>query len=338
MNKDIILLRTVEVAAIASYKYIGKKDKNTLDGAAVEAMEVVLKSAEGFSVKVINGEGELDEAPMLYSGQILGDQSNQKHMFDVCVDPVEGTNPAAYNFAGSIATIAISRLNTMLKLPEMYMEKLFVSSQFKDCADLKQGIIACVEKMQAKSQKKDLKAIVLDKPRHTDIIKQFDELGVIVRLIKDGDVLAAIDVVNGEADFVYGIGGAPEGGLMASLAISSGCKMVAKLVSYNQVWPNEKETATRVQKESEALAQAKLSFGQILTDIDLINDPRTRFFAAGITAGGTLKAIDYLNGKYYVSAFMSSHGVIRNIKSIYDMDQINSLKPEIKYLFDKYKR
>ncbi|AVP49435.1 fructose-bisphosphatase class II [Williamsoniiplasma luminosum] len=338
MNKDIILLRTVEVAAIASYKYIGKKNKNILDGAAVEAMEKVLNSAEGFSIKVVNGEGELDNAPMLYSGQILGDKSTKVPMFDVCVDPVEGTNPAASNFAGSIATIAISRLNTMLKLPEMYMEKLFVSNQLKDCADLQQGIIACVQKMQKKAKKKDIKAIILDKPRHNEIIKKLDKMGVIVRLIKDGDVLAAIDVVNGEADFVYGIGGAPEGGLMASLAISSGCKMMAKLVGYDQVWPHEKETKQRVEYENKELQKINLSFEKYLDDNDLIKDPRTRFFAAGITAGGTLKAIDYLNGKYYVSAFMSSHGVIRNIKSVYDIDQINALKPEIKYLFDKYKR
>lgn len=339
MNKDIVLLRTVEMAAIAAYKFIGKKDKNAIDSAAVEAMQVMLKGAHGFKLKVINGEGELDEAPMLYTGQVLGDVNNQKApTFDMSVDPIEGTNPAANNFAGSIAVIAVSRPNTMLNLPEMYMEKLFVASYLNDVASLDQGIIPSVKKMQKKLGKKDLKAIILDKPRHQKVIKELDEIGVIIRLIEDGDVLAAIDVVNGEADFVYGIGGAPEGVLMASLAIASGAKMISKLVEYQTIWPNEIETDQRMAEEQKWLKDNKVKTNKIFTDLDLVDDSRTRFFAAGLTAGGTLKPINYLNGKFYVDAFMASHGIVRKIDSIYDVNQINNLKPDIKYLFDKYKR
>ncbi|KAF5301850.1 hypothetical protein FQR65_LT19182 [Abscondita terminalis] len=130
MNKDIILLRTTEVAAIASYKYIGRKDKNKVDKAAVEVFEVMLKDELNFKLKIINGEGELDKAPMLYSGQILGSGDKNTPIFDASIDPIEGTYPAAYNFGGSISVICISRENTMKKLPEMYMEKVFISKEF----------------------------------------------------------------------------------------------------------------------------------------------------------------------------------------------------------------
>ncbi|WP_338985426.1 fructose-bisphosphatase class II family protein [Spiroplasma endosymbiont of Diplazon laetatorius] len=339
MNRDIVLLRTVEVAAIASYKYIGKKDKDLVDKAAVEAFEVMLKNEKGFKLKVVNGEGELDQAPMLFVGQILGDLEDPSVMtYDVSVDPVEGTHPAAYNFAGSIATIAFSKENTMLQLPEMYMEKLFVSTEFINDIDLSKGIIESVKMMQNKANRKDLKCIVLDKPRHQDIIKQMNDMGIIVRLIQDGDVLAAIDVVNGDADFVYGIGGAPEGSLMAALAISSGCKMQSRLVKYEEIWPSEIETQSRVDKERAWLEKYNLDFDSILEDLDLVADDRARFFAAGLTAGGSLKPVDYKDGKFYVNAFMSSHGIVRNFNSVYDVEKVNGLKPEIKFLFDKYKR
>ncbi|WP_339021442.1 fructose-bisphosphatase class II family protein [Spiroplasma endosymbiont of Atherix ibis] len=339
MNRDIVLLRTVEVAAIASYKYIGKKDKNLVDKAAVEAFEVMLKNEKGFRLKVVNGEGELDQAPMLFVGQLLGDFDDPSVMtYDVSVDPVEGTHPAAYNFAGSIATIAFSRENTMLQLPEMYMEKLFVSTEFINEIDLNKGLVQSIQNMQKKADRKDLKCIILDKPRHKKIIKKMNDLGIIIRLIQDGDVLAAIDVVNGDADFVYGIGGAPEGSLMAALAISAGCKMQSKLVKYEEIWPNENESKARMEKEKAWLEKHNLDFESILDDLDLVADHRTRFFAAGLTAGGSLKPVDYKNGKFYVNAFMSSHGIVRNFNSVYDVKKVNDLKPEIKFLFDKYKR
>ncbi|ARU92047.1 fructose 1,6-bisphosphatase II [Spiroplasma clarkii] len=339
MNKDMILLRSVEVAAIATYKYIGKKDKNLVDKAAVEALQVMLKNEKGFQLKIVNGEGELDNAPMLFVGEMLGDTSNpEAPIFDVAVDPVEGTNPAAYNFAGSIAAIALSRENTMLQLPEMYMEKLFISDEFTNNITMGEDIIETVKEMQIFAKRKDLKCIVLDKPRHQDVIEKLGGMGVVVRTIQDGDVLAAIDVVNKEADFVYGVGGAPEGGLMAALAIASGSKMFCRLVPYSQVWPNEVETESRTIKENAWISKHKIDFETILTDLDLISDHRTRFFAAGITAGGTLRPINYKNGKFFVNAFIASHGIVRNIFTVYDVKKVNELKPDIKYLFEKYKR
>ncbi|KMQ95486.1 fructose -bisphosphatase ii [Lasius niger] len=197
------------MAAIAAYKYIGSKDKNAVDKAAVQALETILRFAP-IKTKIVIGEGELDQAPMLYVGQELG--QGQDFTFELAVDPIEGTYPAAYNIAGSIAVLAAAKPKTMIYLPEMYMEKLFVSQELANVIDLKK-----------------------DKPRNQAAINILRQYGIIVRLIGDGDVLAAIDVVNQEADFVYGIGGAPEGVLMAALAISSCANMQARLISYQDI-------------------------------------------------------------------------------------------------------
>lgn len=335
MNKDMHLIRAVEMAAIAAYKYIGSKDKNALDQAAVEALETMLNSAP-MTTKVAIGEGELDQAPMLYVGQKLGNKD--LHIFDLAVDPVEGTHPAAYNIAGSIACLAAAKPGTILPLPEMYMEKLFVNQDLASVIDLTKGLSWNIKQMQKEKSYRDLIAIVLDKPRNESAINLLRELGVIVRLIGDGDVLAAIDVVNHEADFVYGIGGAPEGALMAALAISSCGNMHARLIAYDKIWPNEPETKTRMAIELQQLTKYQLQYGQYLTSIDLIKDNEVRFIATGLTAGGSLKPIKYQHGIYHLNSFFSSHGISRNMHVTYTVNQIKKLRPEIKTVIDNSQR
>lgn len=335
MNKDMHLIRAVEMAAIAAYKYIGSKDKNAVDDAAVQALETILKDAP-IKTKVVIGEGELDQAPMLYIGQELGKGSNLT--FELAVDPIEGTYPAAYNIAGSIASLAAAKPETIMYLPEMYMEKLFVNQELANVIDLKKGLTWNIEQMQKAKSYNDLIAIVLDKPRNQSAIDILRNSGVIVRLISDGDVLAAIDVVNKEADFVYGIGGAPEGILMAALAISSCGNMQSKLISYQEIWPNEPETKERMLIEKEELQKYNLQYNQYLTSNDLINDKEVRFIATGLTAGGSLKPIKYHHGTYYLNTFFASHGILRNMQVTYSIDQIKKLRPEIKTVIDKYQR
>ncbi|BET39318.1 fructose-bisphosphatase class II [Spiroplasma ixodetis] len=219
MNKNMYLIRAVEIATIAAYKFIGHKDKNAVDFAAVEAMTIMLDNVP-IKCRIIVGEGELDQAPMLFVNQELG--KGKTLTYDLAVDPVEGTYPAAYNIAGSIACLAASTPNTILKLPEMYMEKLFVGPDLQDAINNEDDFITNIKTMQKIKKHNDLIGIMLDKPRHQKIIEKLHDLGIIVRLIGDGDVLAAIDIINKEADFVYGIGGAPEGVLMATLALSDG--------------------------------------------------------------------------------------------------------------------
>ncbi len=230
MNKDMYLIRAVEMATIAAYKFIGRKDKNAIDFAAVEAMTIMLNSTP-IKCRIIVGEGELDQAPMLFVNQQLG--KGKTLIYDLAVAPVEGTYPAANNIAGSIACLAAAP-NTILKLPEMYMEKLFVGLQLQAVINNEDDFITNIKAMQKMKKHTDLIGIILDKARHQKIIEKLHDLGIIVRLIGDGDVLAAIDVINQEADFVYGIGGAPEGALMAALALSAGGNIKTKLISYQK--------------------------------------------------------------------------------------------------------
>lgn len=335
MNKDMHLIRAIEMAAIAAYKYIGSKDKIAVDDAAVQALETILQDAP-IKTRVVIGEGELDQAPMLYIGQELGNAKDC--MFELAVDPIEGTYPAAYNIAGSISCLAAAKPRTMIYLPEMYMEKLFVNQELARVIDLTKGLAWNIEAMQKAKSYHDLIAIVLDKPRNQSAINLLRRYGVIVRLIGDGDVLAAIDVVNQEADFVYGIGGAPEGVLMAALAISSCGNMHARLIPYQDVWPNEVETKTRMKIEQEELSKYNLKEYQYLTSEELIKDKEVRFIATGLTAGGSLKPIKYQHGIYYLNTFFASHGILRNMQVKYSVEQIKKIRPEIKTVIDKYQR
>ena len=335
MNKDMYLIRAIEMAAVAAYRHIGSKDKIAVDDAAVQALQTILNAAT-IKTKVVIGEGELDQAPMLYVGQELGKGSSVT--FELAVDPIEGTYPAAYNIAGSIACLAAAKPKTMTYLPEMYMEKLFVSQQLAHVINLKNGLIWNIKQMQTAKSYHDLIAVVLDKPRNQEAINVLRKYGVIVRLIADGDVLAAIDVVNQEADFVYGIGGAPEGVLMAALAISSCANMQARLIPYEEIWPNEPETQARIKIEKEQLAKYQLKKYQYLSCHELINDKEVRFIATGLTAGGSLAPIKYQHGFYYLNTFFASHGILRNMQVKYSIEQIKKLCPEIKMIIDKYQR
>lgn len=335
MNKDMYLIRAVEMAAIAAYKFIGLKDKNAIDGAAVEAMTIILNNVP-LKYQVVVGEGVLDEAPMLYVGQVLG--KGKEVIYDLAVDPVEGTYPAAYNIAGSITCLAVAQKDTILKLPEMYMEKLFVGPDLIAAIDQESDFISNIKAMQKLKKHNDLLGIILDKPRNEPIIKQLHDLGIIVRLIGDGDVLAAIDVINKEADFVYGIGGAPEGVLMAALAIAAGGNMKTRLVAYQDIWPNDDNTKIRFNIETKAMTKYKLSYDKYYFAKDLVNDDHVRFIATGLTAGGSLKSIKYYHGTYYLNTFFVSHGVIRNMFITYSISQVNKLLSDVKTIMEIYSK
>lgn len=337
MNKDIYLLRATECASIASFKFIGQKKKNIIDEAAVQAMQMVLNNPY-FRYRVVSGEGVLDEAPMLYDNQILGSLNKEAIELDLVVDPIEGTKAAAYNYAGSVSTIAATLRNQMRYLPEMYMEKLFVAREFQHVIDLTKSLAWNIQSMKKVKKDNLLRVIILDKPRHQEVIQQLNNMNVLVRTIADGDVLAAIDVVNKYADFVYGIGGAPEGLLMASLAIAANCKMQCRLIPYNQVWPHEPETKQRLLIEKSQLAKHNFAYQTVYNDHDLISDPTTRFFATGVTAGGSLKPIYIKNNAYYLHSFIASYGVIRNIMTVYDIQALKNINININDVLQQYAR
>ncbi|WP_400249261.1 fructose-bisphosphatase class II [Spiroplasma sp. ald] len=246
------------LVVIASYELVDKNDKNMLDQKAVDIINKLLTSND-VKAKIAIGEGELDAAQMLYQGQTFSHQ--QAITIDIAVDPIEGTIPASKNEPGSISCIAVAKNNTMLQIPEMYMEKLFLSQDLAVIVDFNKPIEAIL--LTLLKIKQNLSCIILNKPRYQKIIKTMCQLGIKVELINEGDVLGAIDVVLKKTDFLYGIGGAPEGVLMSALAIATNYKMFARLIRYEQIWPNEKETALRMKIEQQGLEQKKISYNTI---------------------------------------------------------------------------
>ncbi|WP_342266656.1 fructose-bisphosphatase class II [Spiroplasma endosymbiont of Villa modesta] len=198
--------------------------------------------------------------------------------------------------------------------------------------------ITNIKTMQKMKKHNDLIGIILDKPRHQKIIEKLHDLGIIVRLIGDGDVLAAIDVINKEADFVYGIGGALEGALMAALALSAGGNIKTKLISYQTIWPTDEDTKIRINIEDIAIKKYKLSYNKYYFAKDLVKDENVRFVATGLTAGGSLKAIKYYYGTYYLNTFFVSHGVVRNMEVTYSVSQVNKLLPSVEKIMKIYNK
>ncbi|WP_424526360.1 fructose-bisphosphatase class II [Spiroplasma endosymbiont of Glossina fuscipes fuscipes] len=166
-------------------------------------------------------------------------------------------------------------IDTMLQIPEMYMEKLLLSEDLGATIDFSQPIEKII--LTLLNIKQNLSCIILNKPRHQAIIKTMQALGIHVELINEDDVLGAIDVVLKKADFLYGIGGALEGVLMGALAIATNYKMFARLTAYEQVWPNESETKDRMKIEQQALAHKKISYDTIFSERDLVADEEAMF-------------------------------------------------------------
>src|SRR5439155_1561359 len=222
-NLAMDLMRATEAAALAGGRWMGRGDKNGADGAAVEAMRVVLSRVSMEGVVVI-GEGEKDEAPMLYNGEQIGDGSPPSR--DIAVDPVDGTTLTALGRGGAIAVIAMSERGSMFDPgPCVYMEKIAAGPAAADVIDIdapvKTNLDAVAKALGEKVS--DVTAVVLDRDRHTDIIRDCREAGARIRLIPDGDVAGAISVAwrNSGNDILFGVGGTPEGVIAACSSSAS---------------------------------------------------------------------------------------------------------------------
>src|SRR5580765_3661252 len=216
-NLAMELMRSTEAAALAGGRWMGRGDKNAADGAAVEAMRVVLSSVAMDGIVVI-GEGEKDNAPMLFNGEEIGDGSAPA--MDIAVDPIDGTTLTSLGRPGAIAVIALSERGTMFNPgPCVYMEKIATGPDAADAIDLTASIKANL-KWVAKAlgeRVSDVTAVILDRDRHTEIIRECREAGARIRLIQDGDIAGAISVAwrNSGTDVLFGIGGTPEGVIAA---------------------------------------------------------------------------------------------------------------------------
>ena len=311
-NLAMELMRATEAAALAAGRWMGRGDKNAADGAAVEAMRVVLSSVRMEGVVVI-GEGEKDEAPMLYNGEQIGDGSPPS--MDIAVDPVDGTTLTALGRGGAIAVIAMSERGTMFDPgPCVYMEKIAAGPAAADVIDIDAPVKVNLEAVAKALGEKvsDVTAVVLDRDRHSDIIRECREAGARIRLIPDGDVAGAISVAwrNSGNDILFGVGGTPEGVIAACALKALGGSIQGKL------WPRNDE-------ERKSAVDAGYDLDKVLMLDDLVSGDDVFFAATGITDGELLRGVRYWGeGASTQSLVMrSKSGTIRIIEAEYLSEQ-----------------
>jgi fructose-1,6-bisphosphatase II len=281
-NLAMELVRVTEAAAIAASRWMGRGDKNGADGAAVDAMRHVLQTVPMDGIVVI-GEGEKDEAPMLFNGERIGDGTPPE--VDIAVDPIDGTRPTALGRGGALAVIALAERGAMFDPgPCVYMRKIAVGPDAVGRISLE---LSPAENLRAIARAKgtavsDLTAIVLDRPRHEELIDQIRSTGARIRLITDGDVAGAISTAREDsgADVLFGIGGTPEGVIAAAALKAMGGEIVGKL------WPRSDE-------ERDAALAAGYDLEATLETDDLIRGDNCFFSATGITDGELLRGVRY---------------------------------------------
>lgn len=281
-NLAMELVRTTEAAALAASGWVGRGDKDGADGAAVDAMRLILGTVQ-MTGTVIIGEGEKDEAPMLYNGEVVGDGSNPQ--VDIAVDPIDGTTLTSKGLGGAVAVIAVSEQGTMFDPgPCVYMEKIAVGAEAADVIDLNMSV---EENLKAVAKAKgipvtDVTAVILDRDRHAEIIGQVRDAGARIKLISDGDVAGAIQaaIPGSGADILFGIGGTPEGVIAAAAIKSLGGQHLGRL------WPRNDE-------ERDASIAAGYDLDRILTVDDLVAGDNCFFAATGITDGDLLDGVRF---------------------------------------------
>ena len=305
-NLAMELVRVTEAAALAASRWVGRGDKEGADGAAVDAMRVVLGTVPMDGIVVI-GEGEKDEAPMLYNGERIGDGSPPQT--DIAVDPVEGTSLTASGLGNAISVIAVSERGTMFDPgPCVYMEKIAVGPDSVGVIDI---TASPTENLQAVAKAKgesvrDLTAVILDRDRHADLIAEVRAAGARIRLISAGDVIGAVSTAwpDSGADILFGIGGTPEGVIAAAALKCMGGEIQGRL------WPrNDEERAA-------AIADGH-DLEQVLTTDDLVRSDNVFFAVTGITDGEVLKGVHYdAQGASTQSLVMRSRsGTVRFIEA-----------------------
>ena len=282
-NLAMELVRTTEYAALACARWIGRGDKEGADGAAVDAMRMLLDTVSMDGVVVI-GEGEKDEAPMLYNGEHIGDGSAPE--VDIAVDPLEGTELCAKGLPNAIATIALSERGTMFDPgPCVYMLKMATSRSMAHLLDLDRPLGETLKLMAAEKDVPvgDIVVIMLDRPRHDDAMKEIREVGARVRLIPHGDVSAALAAVTegSPVDLLYGIGGTPEGVLAAAAIKCTGGQILGRL------WPRSDE-------ERNAALEAGYDLDEVLDRDRLVSGEDVFFAATGVTDGEMLDGVHFI--------------------------------------------
>ena len=331
MKRELALefSRVTEAAALAGHAWLGRGDKNLADGAAVNAMRVLLNTLD-IRGRIVIGEGEIDEAPMLYIGEQVG--SGQGDEVDIAVDPIEGTRMTAMGQSNALTVMAVGNKGSFLHAPDMYMEKLVTGPQARGCIDLDQSLEANLQSVSRALDKplSELTVAVLAKPRHNPVIAQLHKAGIKVYAFPDGDVAASIltCMPDSEVDVMYGIGGAPEGVISAAVIRALGGDMQARLLPRHQVKEDSAENRSLGEQEIARCTEMGITPGERLTLEQLVSDDDVIFSATGITDGDLLKGITR-KGNIATSETLlirGKTGTIRRIQSTHRLDRKTSLQ------------
>ena len=312
-NLAMELVRVTESAALAAARWVGRGDKNGADAAAVDAMRTVLTTVPMDGIVVI-GEGEKDEAPMLFNGESVGDGTQPRT--DVAVDPIDGTTLTSLGMGNALSVIAVSERDTMFDPgPCMYMEKIVVGPQAVGHIDITASAtqnIKWVAKAKGESVR-DLTVMILDRPRHKELIEEVRSTGARIKLISDGDIFGAIATSWPDAgvDILIGIGGTPEGVVSAAALKCMGGEIQGRL------WPRDEE-------ERQSALAAGYDLSKVLTSDDLVKGDNCFFAATGVTDGELLRGVrfDSRGARTQSLVMRSLSGTVRLIDAQHRLDKL----------------
>jgi fructose-1,6-bisphosphatase II len=316
-NLALELVRVTEAAALAAARWVGLGDKEEADQAAVDAMRFVLDTVRMDGTVVI-GEGEKDEAPMLYNGEPIGDGSLPQ--VDIAVDPLEGTRLTAKGFPNALSVIALSERSTMFNPgPCVYMEKIAARPQLAHVLDLDRPLGETVELVAKEkgTDVRDVMVVILDRPRHEDAVAEIRQAGARVRFITDGDVSAALLAASERTpvDLLWGIGGTPEGVISAAAIKCIGGELLGRL------WPRDDE-------ERQRAIDAGYDLKEVLNVDRLVASDNVFFAATGVTDGDVLEGVRYqgASGATTDSLVMRSRsGTVRTVHATHDRVKLRAV-------------
>jgi fructose-1,6-bisphosphatase II len=313
-NLAMELVRVTEAAALAASRWMGRGDKEGADGAAVDAMRVVLQTVPMDGIVVI-GEGEKDEAPMLYNGEPVGDGTPPET--DVAVDPIDGTTLTAKGRGNALAVIAVSERGTMFNPgPCVYMEKIAVGPEAAGSIDITLSPTDNVKAVaKAKNESvRDVTAVILERDRHNDLIAEVRSTGARIRLIPDGDVAGAISTAwpDSGADILFGVGGTPEGVIAAAALKCMGGELQGRL------WPRNDD-------ERRVAEEMGYDLSAVLGTDDLVQGDNCFFAATGITDGELLRGVHYDSRAAATQSLVmrSKSGTVRRIDARHQLQKLN---------------
>lgn len=316
-NLALNLVRVTEAAALESARFLGRGDKNAADQAAVDGMRKMFDTLN-IDGTVVIGEGEMDEAPMLYIGERIGKAVEGCPELDIAVDPLDGTNSVAKGLSNSISVVAVGPKGCLLHAPDMYMMKIAVGPKAKGKIDINASVEENLMNV-AKALNKDISDItvtILDRPRHKELIESVRKVGARIKLFGDGDVAAAIATCfeHSGVDILMGIGGAPEGVLAAAALKCMEGELQGKLTPMDD-------------EQRERCKDMGVDVEKVLTLEDLVKGDEILFAATGISDGELLKGVGFYENnmaKTYSVVMRAETGTIRFVEALHKLDK----KPE----------